>query len=378
LVERVIATADRAHPADGVLREELKAQRGWPPEDSAAASRAVFGWYRWRSWLDEQAPMDAQIEHVGKLAAKFAAQPRSFSDAELTARVAPGWLAAEMDTTPGWARAIQAEPRLWLRAKCGQGKALAAKLGDCRPFGHGPFADALEYLGERDLFQSPEFWAGDFELQDISSQAVGVFCDARPGQTWWDACAGEGGKTLHLSGLMQNKGLLWASDRAGWRLQKLRRRAARAGVFNYRAALWDGGPKPPTKTKFDGVLVDAPCSGVGTWQRNPHARWTTTQDDVQELGALQKQILGNAAPSVKPGGKLVYAVCTLTRSETVAVADEFEGRFPDFERLPGRNPLAPDSPAARDVWLHPEQTGGGGMFMAAWVRRKTGTEAGAQ
>jgi 16S rRNA (cytosine967-C5)-methyltransferase len=69
--------------------------------------------------------------------------------------------------------------------------------------------------------------------------------------------------------------LIWASDRAVWRLSNLKRRAARAGVFNYRAVVWDGGPRPPTKTEFDGVLVDAPCSGIGTWQRNPHARWTS-------------------------------------------------------------------------------------------------------
>ena len=155
--------------------------------------------------------------------------------------------------------------------------------------------DALVYEGETDLFKTPEFQAGEFEIQDISSQAVGLLCDPKPGETWWDACAGEGGKLLHLSDLMQNKGLIWASDRAAWRLQKLKRRTARAKAFNYRAALWEGGAKLPTKTKFDGVLVDAPCSGVGTWQRNPHARWTTTVEDVQELAEVQKRLLTNVA-----------------------------------------------------------------------------------
>src|SRR5690606_4715628 len=133
----------------------------------------------------------------------------------------------------------------------------------------------------------------------------------------------EGGKTLHLSALMQNKGLIWASDRAEWRLRSLKRRTGRAQVFNYRAAAWDGGPKLPTKTKFDGVLVDAPCSGVGTWQRNPHARWTTTENDVRELAEIQKRLLTNVAPNVKPGGKLIFAVCTLTRAETTEVVEQF-------------------------------------------------------
>src|SRR4029077_5055580 len=136
-------------------------------------------------------------------------------------------------------------------------------------------------------------------------------CAPEPAQTVWDACAGEGGKTLHLSDLMQNKGLIWASDRAEWRLQILKRRAARAGVFNYRPKLWNGGPKLPTKTLFDIVLLDAPCSGIGTWQRNPHGRWTTTPDDIYELAELQSRLLSPAAAAVNPGGKLIYSACTL-------------------------------------------------------------------
>ncbi len=166
---------------------------------------------------------------------------------------------------------------------------LAEELGDCRVFGEGRLADTLEYRGRSDLFRTRHFHAGEFEVQDLNSQAVGLICGPQPGETWWDACAGEGGKTLHLSDLMENRGLIWASDRAAWRLAKLKRRAARAGVFNYRAVTWDGGPRLPTKTKFDGVLVDAPCSGIGTWHRNPHARWTTTAEDVKELSEVQQQ-----------------------------------------------------------------------------------------
>ena len=95
------------------------------------------------------------------------------------------------------------------------------KLGDCRAFGEGPLADTLEYRGRSDLFRTREFHAGEFEMQDISSQAVGLICNPRPGEKWWDACAGEGGKTLHLAELMENQGSIWASDRARWRLGKL-------------------------------------------------------------------------------------------------------------------------------------------------------------
>jgi 16S rRNA (cytosine967-C5)-methyltransferase len=167
---------------------------------------------------------------------------------------------------------------------------------------------------------------------------------------------------------MANRGLIWASDRAAWRLATLKRRAARAGVFNYRAAAWDGGPRLPTKTKFDGVLVDAPCSGIGTWHRNPHARWTTTAEDVKELSNVQPRILLHASGAVKPGGKLVYAVCTLADLETTRVVEEFERQCVKFERLAAPNPLAPASMPSGQLFLRPQESGGNGMCIAAWKR----------
>jgi 16S rRNA (cytosine967-C5)-methyltransferase len=275
-----------------------------------------------------------------------------------------------MEITPAWARAIQSEPKLWLRAKPGHGRELCEKLGAAK-LEKALLPDAVHYKGEEDLFKREEFHAGEFEIQDIASQTVGWLCAPEPGETWWDTCAGEGGKTLHLSALMENKGLIWSSDRAEWRLKNLKRRAARAQVFNFRSAPWDGGAKLPTKTKFDGVLVDAPCSGVGTWQRNPHARWTTTLQDVKELAIIQKQLLANVVPSVKPGGKLIFAVCTLTRSETTDVVTDFNAKFASGfeplmlpEKISGGHPTA----ATRTIW--PQDLGGNGMFIAGWRRVK--------
>jgi 16S rRNA (cytosine967-C5)-methyltransferase len=368
LAERIIRAASREHPADGVLRTELRAQRGLTQEEGGRVSRLVFAYFRWRGWLDEGKPMPEQIEAALGLAERYAIQPDSFSDAELLAHAVPGWLPAVMEVSAAWVRTLQTEPRLWLRARLGQGRAVAAKLGDCLVFGEGPLADTLEYRGRSDLFRTKEFHAGEFELQDLSSQAVALICDPRPGETWWDACAGEGGKTMHLSSLMGNRGLIWASDRAAWRLANLKRRAARAGVFNYRAVVWDGGPRRPTKTAFDGVLVDAPCSGIGTWQRNPHARWTTTGQDVKELSELQTQLLLNAAEGVKPGGRLVYAACTLAGLETTGVVSAFEERCAHFERLAVRNPLVAGSPPRELLCLWPQETAGNGMGVAVWTR----------
>jgi 16S rRNA (cytosine967-C5)-methyltransferase len=359
----VIRKADREHPADAVLRETFKRLRVLSPEETRAISNTVFTYFRWRGFLTPE--KDPQVEEALELAAQFEQDPFSFTSEDLRAHAVPEWVNAEVTASDDWFRTLQRPPNLWLRARRGQGTALAAKLGNAEP---RLLPDALLYQGDEDLFRTPEFHAGEFELQDISSQAVGFLCGPQPAQTWWDTCAGEGGKLLHLSELMENKGLIWASDRAEWRLKHLKRRTARARAFNYRAALWNGGAKLPTKTKFDGVLLDAPCSGIGTWQRNPHARWTTTVDDVKELAAVQKQLLAHVAPSVKPGGKLIYAVCTLSRSETIEVVETFQKQFPDFQPLTAADPLKPEAPAAPQTWIWPQDSGGNGMFIASWRR----------
>jgi 16S rRNA (cytosine967-C5)-methyltransferase len=364
MASRVIARAVK-RPADAVLKDELKVAR-LSPADSSAVANLVFTYFRWRGWLNPTDKIERQFDQVWDLDVRFHENPTGFSTDELLKAV-PAWARNEIDISREWLLSLQTPPSLWLRAKHETRDQLAEKLGDCVQ-GPEQLPDSLEYRGTKDLFRTPEFHAGEFEVQDIASQFVGALCDPKPGETWWDACAGEGGKLLHLSELMQNKGLIWASDRSERRLANLRRRTARAKVFNYRVAPWDGGSKLPTKTKFDGVLIDAPCSGAGTWQRNPHARWTTTIDDVRELGEVQRQLILNAATSLKPGGRLIYAVCTLTRTETERVADLC------LQQLSGFAPLSlPAWPSERPVtshqrWIWPQDHRGNGMFVAAWQR----------
>lgn len=364
----VVERADAAHPADARLRTELKNQRGLSRTQSRWIAQAVFAYYRWLGWLDRTAPLPKQLEQAIELARQFEAVPESITDAELLTKAIPAWISTLMDSPAQWLRKLQAEPILWLRTRPNGTTELAAKLRDCHRAEGTSLTTALSYHGNTDLFRTPEFQAGEFEVQDIASQAVGWLCSPRPGETWWDACAGEGGKTLHLADLMENKGLIWATDRVPWRLQRLKRRAARAGVFNYRAALWDGSASLPTKATFDGVLVDAPCSGAGTWQRNPQAKWTSSLRDVAELAGVQIQLLEHVAASVKPGGKLIYAVCTLTRPETLDVVQDFEKRFPEFQAVPFADPFEPQAkPTSYQRWW-PQKTRGNGMFVAAWKR----------
>jgi len=362
----IIDRTDQTRAADAVLRSELKTQRTLPRALSGEVARAVFSYYRWLGWLDRKRSLDRQLLQADELARGFVERPDSFSHDELRRRAIPSWIIGLMEIPKEWLRVLQREPVLWLRARPGQRAELARRLGDCHSAEGTTLSDALAYIGAKDLFRTPNFHKGEFELQDIASQAVGQLCCPKPGDRWWDACAGEGGKTLHLADLMQNRGLIWATDRAGWRLERFKRRAARAKIFNYRTALWDGSARLPNRTRFDGVLVDAPCSGIGTWQRNPQARWTTTVQDVEELACLQRGLLTHTTPAVKPGGKLIYAVCTLTSAETTEVADDFEKRFPEFEPFAVANPFQPAAPiTARHCWW-PQQTGGNGMFVAAW------------
>ncbi len=409
---RIVALVSPRLPADAALRQQLAASPGMGTREKGAISRAVFAYFRWIRWCEPKDSLQKQLADAWALHERFTADPKSIKAEALAARAVPGWLRDELDPTPELLRQRQREPALWLRARPGTAAKLADALGNCAsplPVGQlGELAarssavakamadkptwptapDALRYSGPLDLFRTPEFHAGAFEIQDLASQLVGLACAPSPGETWWDACAGDGGKTLHLADLMQNKGLIWATDRSVRRLDTLKRRAGRAKLFNYRTAPWDGGAKPPTKAKFDGILVDAPCSGVGTWQRNPHARWTTTPEDVRELAAAQRALLEHAVGSLKVGGRLVYSVCTLTRSETTAVTGAFTAAHPEleacavFQKSDVRSQTSAISTAdsallTSGLWpltssattLWPQELNANGMFLAAWRRK---------
>ena len=358
---QVLATISSDQRADTALRFYFEHHRYLRPLMKRAVSHTVFIYFRWLSWLDSKASPQKRLEHAVLLHERFTADLKSVKPEALAALAVPAWLKDEMELPADYLRQLQRDPALWLRARPAQGAKLAAALRDCEHSGRAP--DALRYTGTQDLFHTEQFQGGEFEIQDLASQLVGHACAPQPGETWWDACAGEGGKTLHLADLMGNKGVVWASDRSARRLDTLKRRAARAKLFNYRTDFWDGGSKLPTKQKFDGILLDAPCSGIGTWQRNPHARWTVTPDDVRELAATQLALLNNLAGALKPGGRLIYAVCTLTRSETSAVADAFAATRAELEPLPlfGAEPRFTQ-------WPH--EINANGMFIAAWKKKK--------
>lgn len=373
----IIAQVSPESPADFVLRREVGSDRELESHEKRALTGAVFAYYRWLGWLDEKRGLPQRVEAALGLQKRFDADPAVIKPEALASLALPAWALASLDfPTPearvAYLRQLQRPPSLWIRPQREFAASLARALRHATPpqseisnFKSQTAPTALRYTGPSDLFKAEEFKKGLFEIQDLASQLVGHACAPEPGSTWWDACSGEGGKTLHLSDLMANKGVIWATDRHTGRLATLRKRAGRAQAFNYRAVTWNGGPFLPTKTKFDGILVDAPCSGVGTWQRNPHARWTTTENDVKELADIQLQLLENTHKALKPGGRLVYAVCTITRQETTDIVRAFSAAHPELEPAPFTTLDREES----SLFFWPHELDANGMFIAAWRKK---------
>ena len=176
--------------------------------------------------------------------------------------------------------------------------------------------DALVLKERANVFMIPAFKEGFYEVQDASSQLVAYFLDVKPGMRVVDTCAGAGGKTLHLASLMENKGQLIAMDIYESKLKQLKIRAKRNGVFNAEFRVID-----TTKVikrlheKADRVLIDAPCSGLGVLKRNPDSKWKLQPEFIDNIKKVQEEVLKNYSKIVKPGGKLVYATCSILPSE---------------------------------------------------------------
>jgi 16S rRNA (cytosine967-C5)-methyltransferase len=216
----------------------------------------------------------------------------------------------------------------------------------------------------------PAFAAGKIEVQDEGSQLAALAVGAQPGETVIDLCAGAGGKTLALAAVMANQGRLIASDTDRGRLSAMPQRVVRAGVTIVEPRLLN--PKREAEAladlhgEADRVLIDAPCSGTGTWRRNPEARWRLTPERLKALEAEQDRLLSLAARLVKPGGTLTYVVCSLLPGEGEARMESFLKRHGGFAALPFQLP-GMAVPAARRA-LTPRRDGCDGFFIACAQR----------
>ena len=184
--------------------------------------------------------------------------------------------------------------------------------------------DALRLVERANVFRTEVFQKGYFEVQDASSQLVAEYLDVEPGMKVIDTCAGAGGKTLHLSSLMQNKGQIIAMDIYESKLRKLKVRARRNNAHNIDMRVIDS-TKPIKKLhgKADRVLIDAPCSGLGVLRRNPDSKWKLQPEFLENIKIIQQDILQQYSKMVKPGGKLVYATCSVLPSENQLQVEKF-------------------------------------------------------
>ena len=254
--------------------------------------------------------------------------------------------------------------------------ALAAAGIASTPTPHSPWG--LRVAGKPALSGLEPFLRGDFEVQDEGSQLLALALDARRGEMVADFCAGAGGKTLALGAAMRNTGRLYAFDTSGHRLDALRRRAERAGLTNLHPAQLAHERDERIERlagKIDRVLVDAPCSGLGTLRRNPDLKWRHAPQLVAAMRLEQGAILASAARLVKPGGRLVYATCSLLHAENEDVAQAFEASHGGFARLPAAEALARSRvPGAAGLVegdrlrLWPHRHGTDGFFAALWIR----------
>lgn len=239
----------------------------------------------------------------------------------------------------------------------------------------------LRLLKKPALQKLDVFTSGAIEVQDEGSQLLTHLLGAKRGEMVADFCAGAGGKTLAIGAMMRNTGRLYAFDVAAHRLAKLKPRLARSGLSNVQTIAIESEKDQKIKRlagKFDRVLVDAPCSGLGTLRRNPDLKWRHGVDSVARLTQLQASILASASRLVKDGGTLVYATCSVLPAENQEVVNAFLAEHSDFERVSAREVLAAqkiDLPedAEREDYLqllpHLHRTDG---FFAAYLRKKSG------
>ncbi len=192
--------------------------------------------------------------------------------------------------------------------------------------------NALQLVKRENVFQNNFFKLGWFEVQDAGSQLISAFLDPKPNQFVIDACAGAGGKSLHIAALMNNKGKLISMDVEGFKLEELKKRAKRAGVFNVETrVIEDSKTIKRLEGKADKLLLDVPCSGLGVIKRNPDAKWKLSLEVIERTKKLQEKILNDYCEMVKVGGEMVYSTCSILPSENKNQVDLFLQTHSNFE-----------------------------------------------
>ena len=400
------------HPADAVVSRHFREHRSLGPRERATLSDTVFAILRERlrlEWLARSGsgskwrrlailafPGDRDFLKSALTDAEKAWLDASLAvtDADLLAphrHNLPEWLAVALRAQVGaefdeLAQSLNRPAPLDLRVNVLKKKreVVLAELRQadlvCEPTPYSPLGIRLQ--GKPSLSKVPAFVQGEVEVQDEGSQLLALLLDAKRGEMVVDFCAGAGGKTLAIGAAMRNSGRLYAMDTSGHRLDALKPRLARSGLSNVHPLAIAHERDDRIKRlagKIDRVLVDAPCSGLGTLRRNPDLKWRQTPETVAAQARLQAAILNSAARLLKPGGRLVYATCSLLQAENEEVCEAFGASHADFEpmpvvgllealRVPGADTLCSGE---QRQWLRlwPHRQGTDGFFAAVWQKK---------
>jgi len=397
-------------PADSIVSNFFRKHRTLGPRERHALAETAYTVLRRRSLLSHQAQSgtgalerrlallawsgDANLLRgaVGPNETQWRAQVQAVDPAGFSEKLRhnlPDWLASALRSQLGdeafWplVAALNEPASLDLRVNI-----LKAKREDMLSIlnqaglrvAPTPFSPwGIRVPGKPALQKIDAFVRGDIEVQDEGSQLLAVLVDAKRGEMVVDFCAGAGGKTLALGASMRSTGRLYAFDTSGHRPDALKPRMARSGLSNVHPAQIAHERDERVKRlsgKIDRVLVDAPCSGLGTLRRNPDLKWRQSPQAVIELQAKQTAILDSAARLVKSGGRLVYATCSLLRDENEVVAEAFGAAHPDFVVLPALEALqaahverAAELVSGDYLRLWPHKHATDGFFAAVWQRR---------
>jgi 16S rRNA (cytosine967-C5)-methyltransferase len=378
LLDEIVEAARRAGPAaDTVIARYFKTRRYAGSKDRRAVRELVYRAVR----RSGERPPSGRAALLGlaqedpALLALFDGSlrgppPAAEGEQVAAASVAPEWLRGRFDPLLDAAemQALLERAPLDLRVNRlrGDRSAAQAALPGTAP---SPLSPIGLRAPERLQVEETEAWrSGLVEVQDEGSQLLALGCGAEPGMTVVDLCAGAGGKTLALAAEMANGGRIVAGDTDRGRLSRMQPRLARAGATIVEERLLDPGRElaafPDLRGGADVVLVDAPCSGTGTWRRNPETRWRLTADRLSRLVALQSHLLEVASELVRPGGFLVYAVCSVLEEEGRGQAEAFGRRRSAF--VSKASPIVAGRPAGPGRLLTPAWDGTDGFFVARW------------
>lgn len=352
--------------ADKVIERLLKSRKQWGSEDRRVVSEIFYNIIRWKKRLEYYMGEGVKPTNVYKMIIAYLLWSKThykkFEEfdgikvADILTKLKkgtvptkaieysiPDWLAETLEKELGknWEREMlalneQAPTVLRTNSLKTTPRELIADLNDenVEAFTIKNYPDAVQLAEKKNVFLTSAFKDGLFEVQDASSQKIGELLDVKEGMRVVDACAGAGGKTLHLAALMKNKGQIIALDIYEWKLAELKRRAKRAGAHNIEArVISDTKVIKRLHEKADRLLIDAPCSGLGVLKRNPDSKWKIDQDFIDRIKGEQQQILQDYSKIVKKGGQMIYATCSILPSENNEQVKTFLSNNPDFSLI---------------------------------------------